>query len=112
VRALGSGAKVKSGLAGCALLALTEATAFTGAVAGFAADRAGSAGFEPDAGHLKSPFCRKKTSSFSFSALLPRSEFKLLQHATQFSSALLPPFADATRCSTLASAFESGFLQK
>ena len=52
-------------------------------------------------------------SIFCFSGRLPKSKFTALQQATQFSLLLLfPPFALATRCSTLASLRSSFFLQK
>jgi hypothetical protein len=44
--------------------------------------------------------------------MLPNSAFTALQQATQFSSLLPPPLALANRCSTLASAFGNGCLQK
>lgn len=101
-REIGGGARVKTGLDAFARTGLLAEFGLTDAGLGF--EEAGDGtGVEPVAGHLKSPFWRKKTSSFSLSALLPRRAFKVLQHATQFSSALLPPFAEATRCSTLAS---------
>ena len=61
-------------------------------------------------GHLNCPFWLRTICIFSFRDILPKSAFIALQQATQFSSLLLPPFALATRCSTLASLFGSGFL--
>jgi hypothetical protein len=44
--------------------------------------------------------------------MLPSTAFSDVQQATQFSSWLPPPLELANKCSTLASVFESGFLQK
>src|SRR5262245_5583238 len=63
-------------------------------------------------GHLKLPFWLRKTLIFSFRDMLPSSMLRDLQQATQLSSPLAPPLALATRCSTLASAPDSGCAQK
>ncbi len=64
------------------------------------------------AGQRKPPFWRRMIASFSLSGLLPRRPLIALQQATTFSSALVPPFATACRCSTLASALASSLPQK
>ena len=69
-------------------------------------------GPERSAGHRNPVFWRRMIANFFFNGLLLRSALIALQHATTFSSALVPPFATACRCSTLASAFCSDCLQK
>jgi hypothetical protein len=85
---------------------------FAAVVGGFTGGRSNDLGGQTSLGHLKSPFCCRKTTSLSFSGMLPRAELSTLQQATQLSSELLPPFAEATRCSTLASPEGSVRLQK
>ena len=63
-------------------------------------------------GHWKSPRWFKTTWIFSLRDMLPNSPLTALQQATQLSSLLLPARALATRCSTLASSFARGALQK
>ena len=54
-------------------------------------------------GQTNCPRWLRTARSFSLYGLLPNAEFSALQQTTQLSSSLEPPFADATRCSTLAS---------
>lgn len=55
----------------------------------------------PRSGHWKSPFWLRTTRSFSLRLIRPKSRLMALQHATQFSSELLPPLVVAIKCSTL-----------
>src|SRR5258706_15645950 len=102
----------------CARLATTivKLSVFDFAIAGSLDGELGRSGVAftapPAFGHLNWPFWLSTTWNFSLSDMLPRSAFTDLQQATQFSSLLLPPFELAKRCSTLASAFGSGCLQK
>ena len=63
-------------------------------------------------GHEKLPFWFRMTRIFSLSDMLPKRPLTDLQQATQLSSLLLPAREDGTKCSTLASDFGSGMLQK
>ena len=61
------------------------------------------AGFVVVTGQSKVPRWFNTAWSFAFTERCPSAVLTALQHTTQFSSSLAPPFDVATRCSTLAS---------